>query len=123
MVPSLKHFKPSEFNEPERMNPGFLFWLDNVRDRAGVPFKITSSWRMQDNSLHGLGMAVDIHSRDWNAGQKWKVAEAVISLANEAPGKVELELVFNQDPLKDCHWHIGVDPRLGHVHELIEKDD
>jgi len=123
MFPVLRHFKPSEFNEPDKMNPAFLNWLDLIRDRCGVPFKITSSYRNQDNSLHGLGMAVDIHSRDWNAGQKWKVAYAVMFYATDAPGVVELELVFNQDPTKDCHWHIGVDPRPGHVHELIEKDD
>jgi hypothetical protein len=121
--PVLRHFKEKEFQHPEMMNAGFLGWLDLVRDKAGVPFKITSDGRPGDPNLHGLGMAVDIHSRDWNGEQKWKVAYAVMLYADYAPGKLELELVFNEDPLKDCHWHIAVDPRPGHVHELLEKDD
>jgi hypothetical protein len=121
--PVMRWFKEHEFKRPEMMNVAFLLWLDLVRDRSGVVFKITSSWRDQDDSLHGLGCAVDIHSRDWNADQKWRVCEAVVFYAAQAPGHVEFEMVFNAAPDKDCHWHIGVDPRAGHTHELIEKDD
>jgi len=105
------------------MNVAFLLWLDLVRDRAKVPFVITSSWRDNPYSLHGRGCAVDLHSRIWSAVQKWRVAEAVVFYASQAPGKVELELVYNVEPGADCHWHIGVDDGPGKEHELVEMDE
>lgn len=41
----LKHFRPDEFFYPEKMGYEFLVWLDGVRGSAGVPFRITSSYR------------------------------------------------------------------------------
>lgn len=120
--PVTRWFKREEFNEPDKMNVAFMVWLDLVRDRAKVPFKITSSYR-DDSGLHGMGCAVDIRSRTWSVQEKWRVMEAVVFYATQAPGHVEFEMVFNEAPDKDCHWHIGVDPRPGKEHELIEKDD
>lgn len=120
MFLSLKHFKASEFSEPDSMSPAFLFWLDAVRDLAGVPFYITSSFRRGDDGLHGRGMAVDLDSRRWNAVQKWAVASAVLQLAYDAPGAVEFETVYSE---RDKHWHLAVDPRPGKQHEFIEADD
>lgn len=121
--PVLRHFKASEFSSPDLMNTAFLIWLDLVRDRAKVPFVITSDGRVGDDGLHGLGMAVDIRSRGWTATQKWQVVDAIVFYANQAPGHVELEMVFNVEPEKDCHWHIGVDPRPNKQHEFVEADD
>lgn len=105
------------------MSQEFLDWLDAVRERAGVPFVLTSDGRPGDDGLHGLGCAVDIDSRRWNAVDKWKVAEAIFALSEVAPGKVEFEPVFNEDPHSDRHWHIAVDPRPGRQHEFVEADD
>lgn len=41
----VQHFKPQEFQHPEKMGRSFIFWLDRVRSRAGCKMRITSSWR------------------------------------------------------------------------------
>lgn len=70
----LKHFSPSEFTLLgevvfDKMQPDFLAMLDECRHRAGVPFKITSSYRTPEKnrmvggsptSMHLKGRAVDI---------------------------------------------------------------
>jgi hypothetical protein len=66
------------------------------------------------------GRAVDIRSRDWTAVQKWQIVEAVIALSDDAPGAVELEMVFSAT---DRHWHIGCDDTTSAMHRLIEADE
>ena len=70
----LKHFSPSEFTMIgevvfDKMHPDFLALLDECRGRAGIPFKITSSYRSPEHnarvggsptSMHLKGRAVDI---------------------------------------------------------------
>lgn len=70
----MKHFKELEFvmdGKPvfDRMNPDFLEKLDACRGLAGVPFRITSSYRTpaknrrvggSPGSLHLKGRAVDV---------------------------------------------------------------
>ena len=124
----LSHFTAAEFNHPDLMDPSFLRWLDRVRHLAGVPFQITNDARLSgDNpmgsvtkSLHKRGRAVDLRSTDWTVAQKWKVLAAVVQLAPDAPGKVELEAVFSGT---DKHWHLGVDDAAGAQHEFIESDE
>lgn len=41
----IKHFTPREFKNPEKMGYEFMLWLDEVREEAGVPMDITSSYR------------------------------------------------------------------------------
>lgn len=41
----IKHFKPTEFNYPERMGFQFMLRLDALRREAGVPCRITSDYR------------------------------------------------------------------------------
>ena len=126
----LKHFRASEFKHPELMSVPFLRWLDRVRERAGAPFVVTNDARVAgateplgsagSKSLHRRGRAVDLHSRVWTATQKWRVAAAIITLAPEAPGKVEWEPVYGDT---DQHWHLGVDDALTASHELIEANE
>lgn len=118
--PVTRWFKASEFKNPDMMNVAFVLWLDLVRDRAKVPFVITSDGRPGDDKLHGLGLAVDIDSSKWTVVQKWRVVESVMFYANQAPGKVEFETVFSPS---DKHWHLAVDPRPGKSHEFVEADD
>lgn len=70
----LKHFTAAEFTMDKKpvfakMNHDFLLKLDMCRDLAGLPFKITSSYRTPDKnrlvggapgSMHLKGRAVDI---------------------------------------------------------------
>ena len=57
----LKYFKPTEFTNPERMDPALLRKLDRARDICGFPFVITSSVRSwPPGSSHITGTAVDV---------------------------------------------------------------
>jgi uncharacterized protein YcbK (DUF882 family) len=71
----MKYFKIEEFTCDgaicyDKMSPKLLKMLDQAREKANTPFKITSSWRSQEknnslknsskNSSHLKGMAVDI---------------------------------------------------------------
>ena len=81
----LKYFKKSEFKEPEKMDVDFLLLLDKVREDAGIPFKITSSFRTPEqnrrvngssNSAHLRGLAVDISAR--TGRQKIKIVQSAL---------------------------------------------
>jgi hypothetical protein len=123
----LRHFKASEFKFPDSMDTAFLRWLDRVREEAGVPMLITDDARpagvmpegASKTSLHFRGRAVDIRSRDWSPIQKWDLVAAIMTLAAEAPGRVEFEQVYSAT---DKHWHIGADDRALN-HQLIERDE
>jgi zinc D-Ala-D-Ala carboxypeptidase len=71
----MRNFNLSEFDSPDlsgsgvKMDKEFLEMLDNARDIAGVPFKITSGYRTRahnqvvggvEGSSHCLGIACDI---------------------------------------------------------------
>ena len=88
----LRHFKEDEFHMAgapvfDKMQPEFLALLDECRERAGVSFKITSSYRTPEhnkrvggapNSMHVQGMAVDIAC---NQGQaRWLIVKAAMEL-------------------------------------------
>lgn len=85
----LKHFAKSEFAAPEKMGRSFLHWLDQVREMAGVPMRITSSYRShahnvevggaQDSAhLDELCQAVDIMPSDSVA--RFKILQAAVAL-------------------------------------------
>ena len=81
---TLKYFKHSEFNCPfeegsgSKMKPEFLEKLDEAREIAEIPFKITSGYRTKEynedlikrgykasrNSSHLKGLAADISVKD-----------------------------------------------------------
>lgn len=123
----LRHFKRDEFSLPDQMDTAFLRWLDRVREEAGAPMVITDDARpagimpegASKTSLHYRGRAVDIRSRDWSVLQKWDVARAIFTLADDAPGRVEFEQVYSAT---DKHWHLGVDDKALN-HRLIERDE
>ena len=72
----MKWFKIEEFDSPDevgsgekRMNLTFLAMLEEAREEAGVPFRITSGYRTKEHnkdvggsktSSHLLGLACDI---------------------------------------------------------------
>ncbi len=58
---SLKYFRREEFTDPDEMSLDFLYLLNAARGAAGVPFRVSSSYRDDDeNSAHMGGVAVDI---------------------------------------------------------------
>lgn len=88
----LRYFKPEEFQldgKPvfEWMDAGFLIKLDECRHIAGIPFKITSSYRTAaknkavggaKNSMHLKGQAVDIACTDDQ--QRWHIVNCALML-------------------------------------------
>lgn len=57
----IKHFKPSEFSEPNKMDYHFINRLDKFREMVDKPIIIHSSYRNDPKSKHYEGIAVDMH--------------------------------------------------------------
>lgn len=60
----IKHFKPSEFNYPDKMESDIIYLLDFLREHVGYPFVLHSDWRplkpgAKKQSRHCFGEAVD----------------------------------------------------------------
>jgi uncharacterized protein YcbK (DUF882 family) len=58
----LRYFKASEFKEPAKMGYEFMRWLDRVRGMAGVPVRITSSYRSPEYNRSVGGATDSAHS-------------------------------------------------------------
>ena len=118
----LEHFKPSEFKAYAKMDEGFLRYLDEVREVAGVAFFLTSDFRTADEnaaaagsssaSLHLTGNAVDfatVGSRARMAQEFykdcWAIARACAFVVR--PRNVQLEFVKGPT---DWHVHLGLYP-------------
>ena len=71
----IKHFKPSEFDHPNKMNPYLIRRLDQFREMIGKPIIIHSDYRPGDSGQHGLGNAVDIHVKGMNVVDQYLLAE------------------------------------------------
>jgi len=92
----IRHFKPEEFAAPDKMSYGFMRWLDQLRELAGVPMTITSSYRTPARNREVGGAAdsahvdvpcaaVDIGERprdddpNWNFS-RFRIVEAALQL-------------------------------------------
>lgn len=68
MTPSdwaeITYFSPNEFAVPEKLGYEFVKWLDGVRERAGVPMHITSSYRTPEHNREVGGAADSAHCDD-----------------------------------------------------------
>lgn len=90
----IKHFKPAEFKNPEKMGYEFMLWLDQLRLRAGVPMTITSSYRSPaynrgvggaSNSAHtdtpcnaiDIGMRPRASDSNWNY-TRWQIIKCAM---------------------------------------------
>jgi len=94
---TLKYFKRSEFDCPckenckgEPMNDEFLKMLDQARETAGIPFKITSGirckiynddlikrgYKASKNSSHLKSLAVDISCKD--SSSRFKIINSLL---------------------------------------------
>ena len=92
----MRYFDLMEFDSPdlpgsgEFMSQDFLDLLDKARDRAGIPFVITSGYRTHEHqeamkrkgykvskdSSHRLGLAADIKCT--NSANRFKIIEALL---------------------------------------------
>lgn len=107
--PKLKHFTPSEFKHPDKLDFKLLTLLDEIREHAGVPIKVTDDYRPKaSSSSHHLGYAVDISDNlsGLSCGSRWrfKVLRACFALGIERIG------------IYDRHIHIDIstfhDPKV-----------
>ena len=112
--PALRHFSVIEFARADLMDNAFLQFLDEVRHKAGVPFKLTSDARTAEHnkqvggaptSLHLLGRAVDFTLRAWDSQTLWKITWAVCHTPTPNGCGIELEFV-----IADQHCHLGLMP-------------
>jgi len=87
----MRYFTLDEFNSPdlpgsgEFMDQNFLDLLDKARERAAVPFRITSGYRTEKhnrdvrgvpNSSHRYGLAADISCV--NSARRFLIIEALL---------------------------------------------
>lgn len=98
----LRHFSEDEFDNPSSMDERFLVWLDEVRNIAGVPFVINSSYREGDHdSTHSLGIAADIDAPNGNV--RYLIVKAAIVAGAQRVGvydkHVHLELPISRQQL------------------------
>lgn len=98
----LEHFEADQFKEPDKMGYEFMLWLDSVREAAGVPMVVTSSYRSKayNKSVGGASdsahvdvpcNSVDIGMRprpsdpNWNYS-RFKIIEAAMKLGCQRIG-------------------------------------
>ena len=121
----LKYFDISEFDSPDlpssgiNMDSGFLQLLDECRETAGIPFKITSGYRTKEynqslkdrgykaskNSAHLKGFAVDIAATD--SVTRHKIISAALSVGINRIGVAKTFVHLDTDPEKpaqNCIW-------------------
>lgn len=135
----LRHFARSEFSNVDEMDETTLLFIDEVRHRARVPYRISSAYRTaaetlalypdptsRPNSPHPRGTAVDGFPVPFNADGRLRVLYGVTSLYVEAmdgwlpddvrqrlgtdfAGRLGLEIA-------DRHFHMDLDRALDRPH-------
>jgi|TARA_R110001632_G_scaffold52524_8_gene130196 uncharacterized protein YcbK (DUF882 family) len=115
----LKYFKLSEFESPdlkesgENMDLFFLLMLDQCRDLAGIPFKVTSGFRTEKhnkkikgvlNSSHLKGLAVDISAK--TSQERYKIINAAIKIGFKriGIGKSFIHLDADKTKAQEVMW-------------------
>lgn len=85
----IRHFKPREFADFDKMDPEFLEWLDHLRETYGKPIRINSSYRdpLHNEAVGGVTRsahteipckAVDIHCT--SSAERMKLVELALEL-------------------------------------------
>ncbi len=119
----LRHFHRREFSNYDRLSPHLLELIDEIRERAGVPIRITSDFRSQDehetiypdparrpNSPHTRGTGLDFVPIPFNAHNRLLVLAAITSIYTEG-GAPTLGL-----EIANRHFHIDLDNVLRRPH-------
>lgn len=116
---AIKHFLPSEFSHPDKLGYEFVLWLDQVRELAGVPMTITSSYRTPEYNKRVGGAtdsahtdvpcnAIDIGERpraddpNWNRSRYQIVRAALVNgctrIGTYANGSLHLDRTEDKRP-------------------------
>lgn len=94
----MRNFTPDEFSDFAAMKPELLAMLDGARDVAGVPFRLTSTYRDGDDKSHGRGYAVDIRAN--TSGARFHIVRGLLAVG------------FHRIGVYDRHVHADCDPSL-----------
>lgn len=109
MPPNYRYFKPEEV---AGLDPDLCAMLDMARGRAGVPFKILSGLRTEEqnkkaggmpNSTHLKGLAADLYA---DTAIRYKVVKALIDIGFR---RIEVS--------KDNHIHVDIGPAPEYVQD------
>ena|SRR6056300_260691 len=110
---TLKYFDLSEFDDPTLPNSGlnmdtdFLSKLEEAREIAGLPFRITSGYRTKDhnqevggvpNSSHLIGVASDIAVS--SGSERYTILNALIKAGFKRIGVAKTFIHCDTDPNK-----------------------
>lgn len=121
----MKYFSLDEFDSPDlpgsgiNMDPTFLQMLDNAREFAGIPFKITSGYRTEQHnskvggvprsesskgSSHMYGYAADIACN--NSQDRYKIITSLMDAGFSRIGLASNFIHIDNDPdkVKDVLW-------------------
>lgn len=116
----LNYFDLSEFDQPgkpgsgkENMDINLLMIVDNMRNKSGIPYKITSGYRDEEynksiggvkNSSHCKGLAVDIAAPTSKA--KFLIIEAALHFGIQRIGVgsnfIHIDIDDKDKPAKVC---------------------
>ena len=119
----LRHFRPEEFSHPDEMDAALLELLDEIRERAGCPLRVTSDRRTEEehraiypdpatrpNSPHLRGTAVDFKPMPYTDDTRLRVLHAITSLYIEGKcPRLGLEIA-------NRHFHVDLDTTLRRPH-------
>ncbi len=112
----MRYFTVDEFESPdlpgsgEFMNQDFLDLLNKARERAGVPFRITSGYRSEQhnkdvggvkNSSHRYGLAADISCV--NSARRFLIIEALLYVGFTRIGVADTFIHVDLDTNKPQH--------------------
>jgi len=119
----LRHFDRREFAVPNRLSLALLELIDEIRERTGVPIRITSDYRTQEeheaiypdpenrpNSPHTRGTGLDFVPIPFSTDNRLKVLAAITSLYIEGRcPSLGLEIA-------NRHFHLDLDETLRRPH-------
>lgn len=86
----ITHFSAAEFDGP--MDAAFVRRLDRAREWAGVPFVLTSTFRANSDTSHGVGYGVDV--RCHNARDRFHILDGLFQMG------------FHRLGIYDRHIHV-----------------
>jgi uncharacterized protein YcbK (DUF882 family) len=127
----IRHFTPEEFKQPLLMGWEFVRWLDALRERAGVPMVITSSYRSPErneavggatDSAHcdipcnavDLGERPRPDDRNWNL-TRWQIVATAMAMGCQRigsyqDGSLHLDMTHDRRPAPRMWRVVGAIP-------------